>query len=258
MKQHLLKCFLGALVTSGTLAVVEPAGAQQGSVNQRDSYASIAKLPDWSGAWVIPWEAFAAENERARDPKDPGAPRFTAEYAAIRLANRPDNPDRPRNVVLESCGRPGGMPGIMRWAFAIEFLFTPGRVTILLEQGSTIRRIYTDGRAHTVDPDLTYVGESVGHWEGETLVVHTTAITPKTQLVPGVPTSGKTQITERIHRQDANHLQIDTVVEDPVALMTPWRYSRTYDRSDPGFFERECETNRDGNDQEPDLTPPVN
>jgi hypothetical protein len=154
------------------------------------------------------------------------------------------------------CGPPGGMPSIMKFAFGIEFLFTPGRVTLLMEQGPMIRHIYTDGRTHTSDPDPTYAGESIGHWEGDTLVVDTTGITAKSRMTTGVYTSGKTRIIERIHLADRTHLQIDTVVEDPVILTAPWRYSRIYERSDDGWFERYCENNRDGNDSEPDLTPP--
>ena len=201
---------------------------------QGDSYASIAALPDWRGAWVVPFEAFVTENARQRDPKDPSAPLLTPDYAAMQAASSPDNPTRrPSNG--ESC-LPTGMPNVMRYAFAIEFVFSPGRVTMLLEQDSTIRRIYTDGRAHTDDPDVSYAGESIGHWEGDTLVVDTTAISPKAELRAGVRTSGKAHVTERIHLKDKDHLQIDTVVEDPIALKAPWRYSRLYDRFDAALF----------------------
>ena len=255
------------LAVCAVLLVVAPA-AQERRGPQGDTYASIAKLPDWSGVWVIPWEAFAAENVRNLDPKNPGAPQLTPASEAILAANRPvplldargtvvgANLPSTSSARVQVCA-PASMPTVMRWAFGTEFLFTPGRVTILLEQGSTIRRIYTDGRGHSADPDPSYVGESIGHWEGDTLVVHTTAISPQARLFLFVPSSGKTQVTERLHRTDKNHLQIDTVVEDPIALRMPWRYSRIYERSDTGFFERECEANnRDGNDQEPDLTPP--
>ena len=249
------------------LLLVE-ASAQERRGPQGDTYSSIARLPDWSGVWVLPWQEFAAENVRNLDPKNPGAPQLTPASAAILSANRPvllrdaggtvvgvNTPSTPASTV-QVCA-PQSMPTVMRWAFATEFLFTPGRVTILLEQGSTIRRIYTDGRGHSADPDPSYVGESIGHWEGDTLVVHTKAISPQARLFLVVPSSGQMQITERLHRIDTNHLQIDTVVEDPIALKMPWRYTRIYERSDTGFFERECEANnRDGNDQEPDLTPP--
>jgi hypothetical protein len=204
---------------------------------------------------VIPWEAFAAENVRQRDPKNPGAPQLTPAYAAMEATYDPSNPAR-RPFNSESC-LPNGMPNVMRYAFAIEFLFTPGRVTILLEQDSAARRIYTDGRAHIADADVSYTGESIGHWEGDTLVVHTTAISPKAELRAGVHTSGKAQVTERIRLTDKDHLQIDTVVDDPIALKAPWRYRRIYERSNAGFFERIClDNNRDLNGGEPDLAPP--
>ena len=128
---------------------------------------------------------------------------------------------------------------------------------MLLEQDSMVRRIYTDGRAHTDDPDVSYAGESIGHWEGETLVVDTTAITHKAELRAGVKTSGQAHVTERIHLKDKDHLQIDTVVEDPIALKAPWRYSRIYERSNSGFFERVClDNNRDVTAPSVNLTPP--
>ena len=159
---------------------------------------------------------------------------------------------------FENC-LPTGMPNVMRYAFAIEFVLTPGRVTILHELDSQVRRIYTDGRAHARDPELSYAGESIGHWEGETLVVHTTAISPKAELLAGLRGSGRTQVTERIRLRDRTHLQIDTVVEDPLALTAPWRFSRVYERIAPRFFENHCQdNNRDVNGDEPDLTPPGN
>ena len=100
-------------------------------------------------------------------------------------------------------------------------------------------------------------GESIGHWEGETLVVDTTAITHKAELRAGVKTSGRAHVTERIRLRDKDHLQIDTVVEDPIALKAPWRYSRIHERSNPGFFERVClDNNRDVHGGDVNLIPP--
>ena len=69
-------------------------------------------------------------------------------------------------------------------------------------------------------------------------------------------TSEKAIVTERIRLRDKDHLQIDTVVEDPVTLLEPWRTSRIYERTAPVFYDRVCDNNRDGNDEEPNLTPP--
>jgi hypothetical protein len=227
-----------------------------------DTYASISKLPDWSGAWVIPVNEFGDGQMHEEDPKDPRAPAFIGPYATALVAwhvrqmtgKDPENVP-PARSNSERC-LPIGMPGLMRPPIAIEFLFTPGRVTVLTEDAPAIRRIYTDGRSHSRDPQLTYAGESIGHWDGDTLVIDTTAISSKAQFLDGVNTSGRAHVIERIHLQDAKHLRIDTVVEDPVALAEPWHYSRTYDRYPPAFVEYDCSGNNRDATPDPDLTPP--
>ena len=211
-----------------------------------------AGLTDWAGVWVVPRDAFIAEMPRLRDPKDPIAPQLTPEYAAMQAS-------RAQGVRSnsETC-RPTGMPNVMRYPFALEFLFSPGRVTMLLEYNSTVRRIFTDGRGHSDDPDPSYVGESIGRWEGDTLRVHTTGIDPNAELLPAVRTSGRATVVERIRLRDANHLQIETTVEDPIALRASWRYTRIYQRSNIGFLDHVClDNNRDAPGEHPDLTPPA-
>jgi len=225
-------------------------------------------LPDWSGAWIHPFEAFGQETNRYRTPGDPIAPRLSPPYLALMMESRrglTGRPGGPANLPDTNSAGPRRrlnsgdcLPNVMRYSFAFEFLFTPGRVTIVLEHDDTsVRRIYTDGRGHTDDPDPTYNGESIGRWEGQTLVVHTIGISAKAELFAGVPTSGRAQITERIRLLDKDRLQIDTTVEDPVALLEPWKTTRVYARTAPVFFERICQdNNREGRGDVPDLTPP--
>src|SRR6185312_16703932 len=92
---------------------------------------------------------------------------------------------------------------------AMEILFTPGRVTMLGESdGNRIRRIYTDGRGHPEVSDPTFHGHSIGHWEGDTLVVDTVDILPQAPLAiseaAGVPNDGDMLVTERIHLDPNN------------------------------------------------------
>jgi hypothetical protein len=208
---------------------------------QGTTYASIEQLPDWSGTWAMP------DRERSEFLISPAA-------AAPYLAGYAEHAKAPKaNPAL--C-LPTGMPGIMAVPLGFEFLFTPGRVTILSEEGPTIRRVFTDGRAHSADPDLTYAGESIGHWEGRTLVIDTTAIRAKSEYFRGVKTSGQAHVVERISRVDHDHMLVDTVVDDPGALAEPWHYSFVYIRSDTEFIESYyCDDNRDANG-EPDLQPP--
>jgi hypothetical protein len=250
-----------------TLAVaatlVANAWAQVPAGPQGDTYESIAKLPDWSGVWVLPWAGFEEENARSRQPADPMAPPLKGEAAAVRevrqaqiAAGRPTEGAKLLRQNAETC-LPTGMPNVMRYAFGIEFLFTPKRVTILLEQDSAARRIYTDGRGHDPDAVPSYLGDSIGHWENGTLVIETVGLSARAELQGGVRSSGQARVVERIRLDERGNLRIDAVVEDPVYLSRPWHTTRTYERSSVEIEERVClDNNRDLGDGDPDLTPP--
>jgi hypothetical protein len=123
------------------------------------------------------------------------------------------------------------MPSIMTQPYPIEFLFTPGKVTILVEAYSQWRQIFTDGRAHPEDPDLTFNGHSIGRWEDDTLVVDTVGFTTDTRLGNfGMQHSDKMRIVERIRLTGPDTLQIETTVHDPDALDQPWTSMRSYGR----------------------------
>src|SRR5580658_4039402 len=109
-----------------------------------------------------------------------------------RLARIPRTPGRREPIPNSACQT------ACQWSCdhpsRLNFSLPPGRVTILTEDGPSIRRIYTDGRPHSDDPDVTYTGESIGHWEEDTLVVDTKAISDKAQFMGGVNTSGHAHV----------------------------------------------------------------
>jgi len=213
---------------------------------QGATYESLDKLPDWSGTWVMSDEDFGRLF----------APGGAAAIAPYKTSYAPAKDADTHKGNASQC-LPTGMPGIMSVPLGYEFLFNPGRVTILTEEGPLIRRIYTDGRGHEQEPEPTYAGESIGHWEGNTLVVDTVAISPKTQFVGGkVKTSGSTHVRERFYLIDPTNMRVDTEVEDPIALAKTWKYRLSYKRSDIGFVESYyCDDDRDSAG-EPDLKPP--
>ena len=184
-------------------------------------------LPDWGGLWVP-----------VRDPKHPwgvGDPVWNDKAAAqIAKLKEIEKAGSPRNVYIDCL--PEGMPSyVIMTLAAVEFLFTPGRVTILGEfDGNRLRRIYTDGRGHPEDPDLTFNGHSVGRWEGQTLVVDTVAILPQTFLPLGqavaLPNNGDMHITERIHLIERDKLIFELSIDAPHMLKEPWKITRTFSR----------------------------
>ena len=131
---------------------------------------------------------------------------------------------------------PEGMPSWMLITHnAMEILFTPGRVTMLGESdGNRLRRIYTDGRPHPEDPDPTFHGHSIGHWEGNTLVIDTVGVLPQSLIAvseaAGVPNNGDMRITERIYLAKKDELHDEIEIVAPKVLTKPWKTTRIYFR----------------------------
>jgi hypothetical protein len=202
------------------------------TAHPKGHYAALDALPDWGGVWVL--------NRPAGVPAAPGKPagekpalkgKYLEDYQAWQHAVETKGGQVPHEG---SYCTPPGMPGIMGVGqYPIEFLFTPGRVTTHHEAWMQWRNIYTDGRGHPDDLDATFEGDSIGHWEGTTLVVDTIGIKESVALGMGMKHSDKLHITERIHlaKGDPDTLVVEMMAEDPMALAKPWLHTYTYERS---------------------------
>jgi hypothetical protein len=112
----------------------------------------------------------------------------------------------------------------------LEIVQVPGRVWLLTEFPQTIRMIPTDGRKHPADPDPSFNGDSVGRWEGDTLVVDTIAIDTRMRNISVGKTgdanawlhSEKEHVIERFSRPSKNYLMYQVTVEDPEVLVKPF------------------------------------
>ena len=144
---------------------------------------------------------------------------------------------------------PPGLPGIMSQPYPIEFLYQPDKVVMLTEAYMQYRHIWTDGRKHPEDPDATFHGHSIGHWEGDTLVVDTVALNPQNRLAPGIGHSDALKIVERIHRVDKDWLEIETTLTDPAVLAEPYTSTTSFRHLDDEIREYIClENNHDSAD----------
>jgi hypothetical protein len=125
---------------------------------------------------------------------------------------------------------------------------TPGMIVILYEQpNSPHRSIFLDGRVLPKDPNPTWLGYSVGRWEGDTLVVESVGFNDKGWLdVGGNPQTESLRLTERFHRPDFGHLQLDVTFDDPQTFTKPFtlHMTKTY-AADTEIFEDVCENERD-------------
>ncbi len=197
-------------------AVLAAARAQPARESPGAAYAALARLPDWSGWWGHPM----SRPEAAR----PRSPPFKPEILAAARAANPDADALRYCRPWQFTGESGG------FTEAVEFLFTPGRVTLTNERG-LIRRIYTGGQTIPADLDPTSTGLSVGHWEGETLVVETTRINPRAAYPgAGAPIGDGARITERIALKDRDTLVFDVVTDAPDIFTEPYRATQVYTR----------------------------
>jgi hypothetical protein len=212
-------------------------------------WAAIGRLPDLSGTW-LPDQADQARQERGPDapPWKPEVQKQVDHWFAEEDAGRPRG-------LLVNC-LPHGMPSLMLITHnAIEFLVTPGRVTILGEsEGNRLRRIHIDGRAMPADPDPSIDGYSIGRWVDGALEVETTAILPQVFLMVseavGIPSNGGMTIRERIHLLAPDTLADDLEITAPAILSKPWKTRRLYHRTRQRIAEIEEGVCRQGDFRE--------
>ena len=118
---------------------------------------------------------------------------------------------------------PPGLPRVYLHPFPMEIVMTPAEVVILFEYDSLRHPIYVDGRKHDETLGSLWMGDSIGHWEGDTLVADTVNFNDRTWIDRvGHPHSDQLHVVERIKRVDRGHLTDDITIEDPKAYTKPW------------------------------------
>ena len=142
---------------------------------------------------------------------------------------------RPTGDITANC-LPQGMPRIMTMTYPMEVEMAPDHVTIYAEWMEQTRRIYTDGRPLDPDPDPTFYGQAVGHWEGNVLSSTAFGFVNNTNLeASGLPKSDRMIAYERFWLADNDTLRDEITLVDPKALAKPWTVTKTYKRAPPDF-----------------------
>jgi hypothetical protein len=220
------------------------------------AHAGIAATPDFSGTWVRYPDPYADLGPFPEDPPPPaGGPRLKEPYAGeYRKLNE-------RKAAAIEAGKPladpatlclpEGMPTIMAAVEAIEILQTPRQIVVLAEFLTQTRRIYINEKMPALE-DISpgYNGYSVGHWEGDTLVVQTIGVREDVKFV-GVPHSAQMKVTERLRLTAPGLLENQITIEDPRILAKPYVFTFGYKR-DPAYRIAEyiCDNNRNRFDAE--------
>jgi hypothetical protein len=247
---NLRPVLVGIALLAGTAASAQVSAPVPLGIEAQDSagfakgrFHELDQLPDWGGIWFMTFD-------RGPGAPPPTQPKLKGEYLAAWEAWRAEVlanngiERRPRG----NCAPPG-LPRIMQLPqYPYEFLFTPGRVTINQEAWMQTRTIWTDGREHPPleELDPTYHGHSVGHWEGDVLVVDTIGIWDELEIGEGGTHSDQFRLEERIHlsADDPDILINEMRMTDPLALEEPWEVTVRYRRDRHGaLIEFQCAQN---------------
>jgi hypothetical protein len=222
------------------LAVSAPAAAQPRTPEGR---------PDLSGYWLGSFFVGLQNIETAKgvivDPPEAKIPYLPemAKRAADTRANR--MADEPELHCFMS-----GVPHVMYVQFGFQIIQTPANVAMAWEFMNAFRIIPTDGRPHIPSPIKLFQGDSVGRWEGDTLVIDTTNQNDRTWLdTAGNIHTDAIHVVERLTMADANTIRYEATIEDPKAYARPWKVAETFRRiamPDYEQYEFACiEGNRD-------------
>ena len=218
---------------------------------------STSKAVDMSGSYERYRGAAVARGAQPRDPyappqapppplKAPYLKEWQAKQQAVREAEAKGEP-LGSNVTY--C-IPDGMPGMMNGPFPMEILQSKGQVTIIQEAYNQVRRILLDQPQKPIDDvEPGFYGRSVGHWEGDTLVVDTLGIKESVRY-QNMPHSKDMRITERIRPVTPDIVWDEITIDDATTLDKPWTYTVAYKRM-PGYtlLEYICEDNREYTDE---------
>jgi len=212
-----------AALAAAVLATSGPALAQDAATPEARTEA-FAKLPYWPGFWVSE-QYLQTTISGSAAPRPPGSPPlerlngFDAPY-------NDEGKARQAEAARTRAGRRAdgwGYPMMMDAATPFQVMITPEETMIVNAYGET-RHIYTDGRPLPPAEDMwpTVWGTSIGHWEGDTLVIETVQVQmPYTYFHGGPVFSEEAKYTERMHL-DGDRLVSEFTVEDPVTLTGPW------------------------------------
>ena len=167
----------------------------------------------WAPIWVLDW-ANARYVEKAIDvPFTPAGKKLYDERIATK------SKDDPEGYCL-----PAGVPRYTGTPYPFQFIQLPDRVVILYEGASHMYRVVLLNAEHSNDPDPSWLGESVGHYEGkDVLVIDSIAFNGRTWLdYVGHPASDKLHVIERITRPSLQTMHYEATIEDPDNYTKPW------------------------------------
>ena len=239
---------LGAALAFSSDLPAQTAPASASATAQKPGLMS-GGIPDLSGIWDPDFHGPEGIRLNTWDPSDPFAAHpekspmtpWAAEkfkgvrppFGALQTFNDTNDP------VQRYCDPPG-VPRIYMYPWEITFIQTPKIVYILYEYTKVWRAVYMD-RDHPKDPDTSWMGDSIGKYEGDTFVIDTIGFNDKTWLdQTGHPHSDALHLVERIRRLDHDKLEIAVTIDDPKAYTKTFSAAKVYKLTTAPMGETLC------------------
>jgi hypothetical protein len=203
---------------AGTVA----AGAGASPSTSKETPRMANGKPDLSGVYdftfVVGGAIGGGRGGRGPAPEGPALKPGAEKFKVVRPAN---------DTGLTSDCMPLAGPQAFNVPYQFQLVESAHHIAILYGYPGTFRIIPTDGGPHPSDPDPTWMGDSIAHWEGDTLVVDSVGFNDKTEI-GGYKHTEALHIIERFRRSDYNTLQYEATLEDPNVFVKPWTVTRNF------------------------------
>ena len=204
---------------------------------------------DFTGIWEVPSPKIDLKNDEGKDPP------FTPDEA--KSTQRMIDAEKAGAVITDASTQcyPHGVPRLTFAPYPIRFVHTPGKVLMLHEVAHNVRIIYLNRTTPPKDTPMSFLGYSVGHWDGNTLVVETTHLNNQTRLDMHTSHGPQLKVTERFTKQKTPQGFTDLVdvitVDDPDHFTKPFSVTRKFafrgdleaETGADGVTEYSCEEN---------------
>jgi hypothetical protein len=213
------------------------AGAPRASGGKINLAASAPRgrdgKPDLSGIWApqpstVPEILASVPGSASNSPPPLGSEPITKYFANIFADFKPDATPLKSGITLRTDDPalhclPTGMPMFDTYPLQRKIVQTPGLILLLSENDDTFRQIFTDGRPFPAELEPSWLGSSLGRWEGDALVVETAGLNGRSSLdLMGHTHSDQLRVTERFHRVNFGTIDFQMTLDDPQTFTRPF------------------------------------
>ena len=191
--------------------------------------------PDFNGVWDHPRVADVTRNGNGCGANTPGCKQTGTGELPFTEWGLQQWKTKDQRVDYSAHCLPWGYTRAWQVEYPVEIVQTPKRIALLFESNNIFHVIHTDGSGHPKDLDPTWMGHSVGRYEGDTLVVDTIGFNGKTRLdTLGHPHSDQLHLIEHYTLKDPQHIAYEMTIDDPKTYTRPWKNARTFTKMKPG------------------------